>query len=81
MENTYFQQKITALLPSLELRLNESMAKHTSFRIGGPAEVVAFPKSSSELAEILKLLAVMLETEKETVGAVRSILVRSIVPP
>ena len=42
---TDFQQKMTSLLPSLELRLEESMAKHTSFRIGGPAEVMAFPKN------------------------------------
>lgn len=54
MELTLFQQKITDLLPNIELRLNESMAKHTSFQIGGPAEVMAFPKNSEELAEILK---------------------------
>ena len=51
---TDFQQKMTALLPSVKLLINESMAKHTSFRIGGPAEVMAFPKSPEELSEILK---------------------------
>lgn len=56
---TDFQQKLTALLPTFELKLNESMAKHTSFRIGGPAEVMAFPKSSNELAEILKKSALL----------------------
>ena len=53
-ELTEFQKKITALLPGLELRLKEPMAKHTSFRIGGEAEVMAFPKDRRELADLLK---------------------------
>ena len=31
------------------------MAKHTSFRIGGPAEVMAFPKNTEELSQLLKM--------------------------
>ena len=58
-ELTEFQKKITALLPNLELRMNESMAKHTSFRIGGGAEVMAFPKTETELAELLKVSALL----------------------
>jgi UDP-N-acetylmuramate dehydrogenase len=53
-ELTDFQQKISALLRAVELRFDESMAKHTSFRIGGPAEVMAFPKNAEELSEILR---------------------------
>ena len=56
---TDFQQKMTSLLPSLELRLEESMAKHTSFRIGGPAEVMAFPKNKEELSQLLKVSDLM----------------------
>ena len=58
-ELTEFQKKITGLLPNLELRLNEPMAKHTSLRIGGEAEVMAFPKTVEELAELLKLSALL----------------------
>ena len=58
-ELTEFQKKITALLPNLELRLNEPMAKHTSFRIGGGVEVMAFPKQPEELAELLKISALL----------------------
>ena len=58
-ELTEFQKKIAALLPNLELRMNESMAKHTSFRIGGGAEVMAFPKTETELAELLKVSALL----------------------
>lgn len=54
-ELTEFQKKITVLLEGLELRLNEPMAKHTSFRIGGAAEVMAFPKNGQELAKLLKV--------------------------
>ena len=50
---TPFQQKILTLLPKIELRFGESMSKHTSFRIGGGAEVMAFPKSAEEMAAIL----------------------------
>ena len=46
MEITSFQQKISALFPNMDLRFNESMAKHTSFRIGGGAVVMAFPKNA-----------------------------------
>ena len=53
-ELTVFQQKISTLLPEIDLRLDESMAKHTSFRIGGPAEVMAFPKTREELASVLR---------------------------
>ena len=52
---TDFQRKIADLHLKTELRFNEPMSKHTSFRIGGPAEVMAFPKSREELAELLKL--------------------------
>ena len=53
-ELTDFQRKIIDLLPNIELRVWESMAKHTSFRIGGPAEIMAFPKNKDELSDLLK---------------------------
>ena len=52
---TDFQRKICQFLPEMVLRFDEPMKEHTSFRIGGPAEVMAFPKNASELAELLKL--------------------------
>ena len=58
-ELTVFQRKISAFLPEIELRFQEPMAKHTSFRIGGGAEVMAFPKTAQELAEILKASALL----------------------
>ena len=34
--------------PGLELRREEPMSQHTSFRVGGPAALMAFPKSEEE---------------------------------
>ena len=51
---TDFQQKLSAFLPDMKLCFKEPMAKHTSFRIGGAAEAMAFPKDKEELAQLLK---------------------------
>lgn len=56
-EFTDFQRKITAFAPEIDWKLNEPMAKHTSFRIGGPAEVMAFPKNEGELRKLLRFAA------------------------
>ena len=53
LELTDFQRKTAAFFPEIELRFAEPMSRHTSFRIGGAAEVMAFPKSEEELAKIL----------------------------
>ena len=70
---TDFQQKITNLLEGVELRLNEPMEKHTSFRIGGPAEVMAFPKTVEQLSDILKVSA-LLDRKPAILGAGPNIL-------
>ena len=58
-EFTVLQGNLQKLLPEIELRFEESMSRHTSFRIGGPAEVMAFPKNQEELSKILKASALM----------------------
>lgn len=59
MDLTDFQKKLVTLLPDIDLAMEEPMAKHTSFRIGGPVEVMAFPKNSEELASLLKAAALL----------------------
>lgn len=54
---TDLQRKMMEFAPKCELKYEEPMAKHTSFRIGGDAEVMAFPKDREELSEILQLSA------------------------
>ena len=53
-EMTDFQKKIGVLFPKIYICFEEPLSKHTSFRIGGPAEAMAFPKDREELAELLK---------------------------
>lgn len=72
-ELTDLQQKLKAMLPQTELCFEEPMAKHTSFRIGGPVEVMAFPKSSGELSELLKAAA-RLDVKPAILGAGTNIL-------
>ena len=47
---------IRAAFPSLELRENEPLSRHTSFRIGGPAAVMLLPGSGAELAAVCRFL-------------------------
>ena len=70
---TELQQKITALISDIELRFDEPMANHTSFRIGGGAEVMAFPKSIDELSRILKVSA-LLDCKSAILGAGTNVL-------
>ena len=43
-------------LPELEIRENEPMNVHCSFKIGGPARLMLFPASAGEAATVLGLL-------------------------
>lgn len=70
---TMFQESITRQLPGVALSYYEPMSKHTSFRIGGPAEVMAFPADREELAQILKV-SKMLDTTPAILGAGTNIL-------
>ena len=59
MDLTEFQKKLVTLLPEIDINMDEPMSKHTSFRIGGPVEAMAFPKNAEELSKLLKTAAVM----------------------
>lgn len=54
MELNQFQRRIADNLPQIALRFDEPMSKHTSFRIGGPAAVMAFPRNEEELSKVLE---------------------------
>lgn len=70
---TALQQEMTALLPGIDLRFEEPLAKHTSFRIGGGAEIMAFPKNREELAKILKS-SILLDCKPIILGAGTNVL-------
>lgn len=51
---TDLQTCLRELAPTLSLQEHELLAKHTSFRIGGPAALVAQPKTEEELRILLE---------------------------
>ena len=70
---TSLQQELAGRKLCCELKYNEPMSKHTSFRIGGGAEVMAFPKNSDALSEILQT-ASNLSAEVAILGAGTNVL-------
>jgi UDP-N-acetylmuramate dehydrogenase len=48
-----------SIAPEFQLRVkrNEPMSRHTSWHVGGPAEVFFNPRDRSDLAAFLKSLA------------------------
>lgn len=68
-----FQNKFFESLPGISLAFWEPMAKHTSFRIGGPAEVMAFPENKEQLAKILSVSHI-LDRKPAILGAGTNIL-------
>ena len=72
-ELTVFQRKLSALLPEITLCFQEPMSRHTSFRIGGEAEVMAFPKNREELFQLLKTSA-LLDCKPAILGAGTNVL-------
>ena len=47
-------EKLSQILPAFAIRREEPLSKHTSFRIGGAAEIMVFPRNSEELSAILR---------------------------
>ena len=70
---TEFQRQIEQLLPGVKICFEEPFSKHTSFKIGGPAEVMAFPKNIGQLVEIMKVSA-LLDCKVRILGAGTNIL-------
>ena len=53
---TALDERIRCCLPELKWLRGEPCAKHTSFRVGGPAKRMAFPKTAEELTVLDGLL-------------------------
>lgn len=51
----YLYRCIQRELPDLDLRVNEAMDRHTTFRVGGPAALVALPDKEEKLIAAVKL--------------------------
>lgn len=53
--NQTFVKSVTEQLPQLGLLQDEPMKKHTTFRIGGPADYYAEP-DMSQISKLIELL-------------------------
>ena len=54
----YLREFVTLLqLADIPLKQGEPMCRHTSFQIGGPVAVMAFPKNVEQMQEIFKIAA------------------------
>ena len=53
-QNKTLRALIFDRLPRYEIKENEPLANHTSFRIGGPAELMVFPANRDELQTALR---------------------------
>lgn len=56
-QNKTLRALIFDRLPCYKIKENEPLAKHTSFRIGGPAELMVFPGNRDELQTALRCAA------------------------
>lgn len=56
MDLSALKSDIQAALPTLDLRENELLSRHCSFRVGGPAALMALPSSTEELMALCRLL-------------------------
>lgn len=50
-------QNIARICAGLDLRTQEPLSRHTSFRTGGPAALMAFPRTPEELQLLLRSAA------------------------
>ena len=56
MQKAQLAEGLQKAVPGLCLRIDEPMCNHTSFRIGGPADLMILPNSIGELQQALRFL-------------------------
>jgi len=47
--------RLRAVAPSLELRRDEPMSRHTTFQVGGPVPLMALPRGEEEAQQVLSI--------------------------
>ena len=50
-----FYEKLSKIVKKEQILEEEPMKKHTTFRIGGPAEYLILPQTTEEIADVIKL--------------------------
>lgn len=49
------EKRLREVVLPMDILTGEPLSKHTSFRIGGPAELMVFPRGRKELSDILRI--------------------------
>ncbi len=52
---TNFEKQLFLLIDKDKIKKNEPMEKHTTFRVGGPADYFLVPENGTEIADIIRL--------------------------
>lgn len=73
MELTELQNTLAFYFDGIAYKLNEPMSKHTSFRIGGNAEVMVFPKNADEMQTVMNVCG-LLDLKPAILGAGTNVL-------
>ena len=56
MYNEDILKKLKEIVKDNEIYIDEPMKKHTSFRVGGPADILVKPKTEEEICELFKFV-------------------------
>ena len=67
MNKTLLQQEFLNFMDNDSVLIDEPMSKHTSFKIGGPADILLLPKNGEEIQKIIQICN-RLETPFFTMG-------------
>lgn len=56
-QDSLLSQKLAEVIPSSCIFTQEPLARHTTFRIGGPAEVLVMPTTQEQIIEVVRFAA------------------------
>ena len=56
MNKKYIYESLLNIIDKNNIKIDEPMKKHISFKVGGPADILVKPKSEDELSAVLKLI-------------------------
>ena len=56
MNKQYIYECLLNIIDKDDIKLDEPMKKHISFRVGGPADILVKPRTEEQIAKVIKLL-------------------------
>ena len=56
MNKQYIYESLLNIIDKNNIKIDEPMKKHISFRVGGPADILVKPNTEEELSALVKLI-------------------------